>query len=83
MEEMARDIAELKARYGNRFFFNFAEAAEILELKRDALYDLLAAGKLVAHSCDRTPGKKGVRIVASSVWSYLMNGIIPADHWAK
>lgn len=83
MEELERHIEELQKKYGHRFFFNFQEAMDILEIKRDALHDLLAAGQVLAHSSDQQAGKKGVRIIAASVWSHLRKGVIPSEQWSR
>ena len=83
MGSLEQCIEEIKSRYGNKLFFNFREAEEITGLKKDALYDLLADGHLVAHNPGKAPGKKGTRIMAFSVWDYLRNGVIPAEKWCK
>lgn len=83
MESIEQLIAELKERYGNKAFFNFQETMAITGLKRDALYDLLAAGQLLAHNPTKAPSGRGTRIIACSVWDYIRNGIIPAEKFTE
>jgi len=83
MEPIEQRIDELKARYGDRTFFNFQEVREITELGKDAIYDLLADKRLVAHNPRQRPGGRGTRILACSVWEYLRSGVIPAERYSE
>lgn len=83
MESIEQLIAELKVRYGNKTFFSFQEVGEITGLKKDAIYDRLAEGSLLAHNPSRAPGGRGTRILACSVWEYLRGGVIPREKWAE
>lgn len=83
MESIEQLIAELKERYGNKAFFTFPEVMVITGLKKDALYDLLAAGQLLAHNPAKAPSGRGTRIIACSVWDYIRNGIIQPDKFSK
>lgn len=83
MESIEKLIAELKERYGHKLFFSFPETMAITGLKKDALYDLLAAGQLLAHNPTKAPSGKGTRIVACSVWDYIRNGVIPAEKFTE
>lgn len=83
MESIERLIAELKERYGNKVFFNFQETMEITGLRKDALYDLLEAGRLLAHNPTKAPSGRGTRIIACSVWDYIRNGVIPPDKFSE
>lgn len=47
------------------------------------LYDLLHEGLLLGHSKDGLPGKKGTRVLASSLWKFLDEGVIAPDKWVR
>jgi predicted DNA-binding transcriptional regulator AlpA len=83
MEALESWIEEMKGRYGNKPFFNFQETMEITGLKKDALYDLLAEGHLLAHNPKQAPSGKGTRIISCSVWDYIRKGVIPSEKFAE
>uniref|UniRef100_A0A831XDM5 Helix-turn-helix domain-containing protein n=1 Tax=Geobacter metallireducens TaxID=28232 RepID=A0A831XDM5_GEOME len=83
METLERHIEDLKARYGNKTFFSFREVEEITGLKKDALYERLSEGLLLAHNPNRAPGGRGTRILACSVWDYIRGGVVPKEKWAE
>lgn len=60
-----------------KLFYRPSEAAEILCCHIDTIYELIKLGELLCHQ--RTIGRKGMKIVGSSIESYVSRYIISAD----
>lgn len=83
MEKARDNLGEIKAVYHGKARLRIAEVQLILGgVGRDYVYDLLQAGTLVAQNkLDQVPGKKGVFILAWSVWGYLEKDTISTEAW--
>ena len=83
MEKGRDNLAEIKALYHGKARLRIEEVRLILgNVGRDYVYDLLQAGTLVAQNkLDQVPGRRGIFILAWSVWRYLEDLSIPASAW--
>lgn len=52
-----------------------AEVADLLSYHRDTVYNLVMIGELLCHN--RTPGRKGMRIVGASIEAYVERHALP------
>lgn len=77
------NLAEIKAAYHGKARLRIDEVRHILGgVGADYVYDLLQAGIFVAQNkFNQVPGKKGIFILAWSVWRYLDELTIPASAW--
>ncbi len=66
-----------------RKLLRFDEVREMLGCSRSHVYDLLAEGRIKAHNPSGVPGKRGTKILAESVDSYLSSGEIAQEEWSK
>ncbi len=57
------------------------QVMEILNCSRRTVYYLLEVGKLTGHN--DSPGKNGLRVVASSVDEYVKRYELPQDYFVK
>jgi excisionase family DNA binding protein len=66
----------------NRTLLRIDEVMDVLNVRsRSTIYELLHSGKLLAHNPEGVPGKRGIRILASSVEEYISRGTISPDTW--
>ncbi len=64
-----------------RYLLRPAKVALMLDCSLRQVYELVKDGPLEGHN--KTPGQRGLRIVAASIFTYIDKHRIPEEYWRQ
>lgn len=62
-----------------KLLYRVNEVSMMISRSRSGIYELLKQGELIAHN--PSPGRKGLRVTAESIDSYVKKHRIPTDEF--
>lgn len=65
----------------NKNFYRPDEVAKKLNISTRSVYDLVYNGELLVQNV--TPGRRGMKILSSSIRSYVQRTIVPPEFWLR
>ncbi len=62
-----------------KLLYRIDEVAKMISRSRSGIYELLKRGELIAHN--PRPGRKGLRVTAESINTFIAKHMIPTDEF--
>ncbi len=62
-----------------KLLYRIDEVSKMISRSRSGVYELLKRGELIAHNPN--PGRKGLRVTAESIDTFLVKHRIPTDEF--